>query len=286
MSQSHALNADRKTIRSEIAGDISYYFDSSAQGTPLLLLHSINAAPSAIEMKPLFDYFRRYRPVYAPDLPGFGCSDRSDRTYNRELYKSAIIEFQEKVIGLKSDIIALSLTSEFAAEATIETSFKSLVMISPTGLDKRKRPSKKTSARINKFLSLPVIGSTLFKKVTCKASISFFLNQAFSDKAPQELKDYAYITSHQPGASRAPFAFLSGNLFSEDAVKKVYEKLSLPTLVIYDQDPNIGFSRLSNLLETNPMIKEAIIKPSHGLPHWEHPEKTQSALKTFWSELK
>ena len=101
--------------------------------------------------------------MYAPDLPGFGCSDRSDRTYNRELYKSAIIEFQEKVIGLESDIIALSLTSEFAAEATIDTAFKSLVMISPTGLDKRKRPSKKTSARINKFLSLPVIGSTLFK---------------------------------------------------------------------------------------------------------------------------
>jgi pimeloyl-ACP methyl ester carboxylesterase len=83
-------------MRSETTGDISYYFDCNVQGTPLLLLHSINAAPSAIEMKPLFDYFRKYRPVYAPDLPGFDFSDRSDRTYGRDLYKSAIIAFQKK----------------------------------------------------------------------------------------------------------------------------------------------------------------------------------------------
>jgi len=75
---------------------------------------------------------------------------------------------------------------------------------------------------------LTAIGSTLFKKVTSKASIGFFLNQAFSDKAPQELKDYAYLTSHQPGASLAPFSFLSGKLFHEDAVKEVYEKICYP----------------------------------------------------------
>ena len=99
MAQLRALNADRKIMRSETAGEISYYSDCNTQGTPLLLLHSINAAPSAIEMKPLFDYFRKYRPVYAPDLPGFGYSDRSKRIYDRDLYKSAIIDFQKEVIG-------------------------------------------------------------------------------------------------------------------------------------------------------------------------------------------
>ncbi len=285
MSQLRALNADRETMQSESAGEISYYFDCSAQGTPLLLLHSINAAPSAIEMKPLFDYFRKYRPVYAPDLPGFGSSDRSDRKYDRDLYKAAIIDFQKKVVGSDSDLVALSLTSEFAAAAAIEISFKSLVMISPTGLDQRKKISEKTSYRIKKFLSLPVIGSTLFKTVTSKASISFFLNQAFSEKAPQELKDYAYLTSHQPDASHAPFAFLSGNLFSDDAVKEVYAKLELPSLIIYDQDPNIGFSKLESLMKINSMIQVARINPSYGLPHWEHPEKMQSVLKTFWMDL-
>ena len=179
MAQPHALNADRKIIRSETVGEISYYFDCSTPGIPLLLLHSINAAPSAIEMKPLFDYFRKYRPVYVPDLPGFGCSDRSDRIYDRRLYTSAIIDFQKEVIGSEADIIALSLSSEFAAAAAIETSFKSLAMISPTGLDHRRRPSKNTSRRIQNFLSLPVIGSTLYKQVTSKTSISFFLNQSF-----------------------------------------------------------------------------------------------------------
>ena len=149
-----------------------------------------------------------------------------------------------------------------------------------------KLPNKDFQHKDKKILNTRSIDLHGYTLDEANKKIENFINQAFSEKAPQELKDYAYITSHQPGASRAPFAFLSGNLFSEDAVKKVYEKLSLPTLVIYDQDPNIDFSRLSNLLKINPMIKEAIIKPSHGLPHWEHPEKTQSALKTFWSELK
>jgi pimeloyl-ACP methyl ester carboxylesterase len=47
---------------------------------PMLLVHSVNASASAAEMAPLFDYYRQSRSVYALDLPGFGFSDRSDRT--------------------------------------------------------------------------------------------------------------------------------------------------------------------------------------------------------------
>jgi hypothetical protein len=33
---------------------MAYYSDTSVSGRPLVLLHSVNAAPSALEMKPLF----------------------------------------------------------------------------------------------------------------------------------------------------------------------------------------------------------------------------------------
>ena len=57
---------------------------------PLLLLHSINAAASAYEMKPLFEHYSRERPVYALDFPGYGLSDRSARDYTPRLMTDAI----------------------------------------------------------------------------------------------------------------------------------------------------------------------------------------------------
>ena len=48
-----ALDAPRKVFESDSAGYISYYDSETGTGRPLVLLHSINAAPSAMEIKPL-----------------------------------------------------------------------------------------------------------------------------------------------------------------------------------------------------------------------------------------
>ena len=55
----------------------------AGSGPPLLLVHSINAAPSTAEVRPLFDHYRRTHTVFAPDLPGFGASPRPDRASPR-----------------------------------------------------------------------------------------------------------------------------------------------------------------------------------------------------------
>src|SRR5690349_11238832 len=45
-------------------GLISHYEETVSAGNPLVLLHSINAAASAYEMKPLFEHYRGRRSVY------------------------------------------------------------------------------------------------------------------------------------------------------------------------------------------------------------------------------
>ena len=86
---------------------------------PLLLLHSINAAPSAMEMKPLFEQFAPERPVFAPDLPGFGLSQRGDLPYSPDFYAQAIADVVKQLEGPPPDVVALSLTCEFAARAVV-----------------------------------------------------------------------------------------------------------------------------------------------------------------------
>ena len=89
-----ALQADIRESNAR-AGRLSYYV--AGDGPPLLLLHSINAAGSAFEVKPIFDHFRRSHTVYVPDLPGFGFSDRSDRRYTPQLYVDAIFDMLDVI---------------------------------------------------------------------------------------------------------------------------------------------------------------------------------------------
>jgi hypothetical protein len=70
-----ALDGELRTLPSS-AGELAYYAGpGSPKGSrPMFLIHSVNAAASAYEMKPLYDRFAGTRPVAAIDLlaSGFG----------------------------------------------------------------------------------------------------------------------------------------------------------------------------------------------------------------------
>ncbi len=237
-------------------------------------------------MKPLFEHYRSRRPVYAPDLPGFGASDRLDREYSASFYADAIADFIAATAGSGADVVALSLSGEFAARAAIEAPelFRTLTLISPTGLGSRKPPVGKTGDRMAGALRSPVLGSGLYRLLTSKPSIRFFLNQAFVGRAPEALVDYAYLTSHQPGARYAPAAFLSFRLFTVDAAESLYPAVTQPALVLYDRDPNLTFEKLPRLVESRANWSSQRISPSNGLPQFDNTDAVIAALDRFWGE--
>lgn len=279
-----ALDAHRSSLETACAGRVSYYVDDSCKGRPLLLLHSINAAPSAIEMQPLFEHYRRSRPVYALELPGFGFSERADIDYSPALYGDTIAEVSASLFDGPVDAIALSTTSEFLARAALSAArrFSSLVLISPTGLGSREPPSGAASDRLRKIFSLPVLTQGLYRMLTSRASIRYFLNLSFEGEPPVEMIDQAWATARQPGARFAPYRFLSMALFTQQASTKLYRPLEVPTLVLYDQDPNINFDRLPALLKHNSLVSAQRITPTRGLPHWEDLVATVRAIDAFW----
>src|SRR2546421_1137217 len=75
-------------------GDVAVYEAGEPSGPPLLLLHGHNVAASASEMRQPFARLAGRYHVYAPDLLGYGLSDRPDIEYNPRLY----IEFIEDIL--------------------------------------------------------------------------------------------------------------------------------------------------------------------------------------------
>lgn len=292
-----AIEAERRQFVGLGAGPLSYYVTREAEGRPLVLLHSVNAAASAYEMRPLFEAYRAQRPVYALDFPGYGFSERGARAYTPALFAAAVEDLlQTQVPGDEPvDVVALSLGCEFAAQTALELGgrIRSLVLISPTGLghkrdgegaEERLARQEANERRLRAF-SVPVWSQPFYDLLATRASIRYFLRKSFVGQPDPGLVAYGYATSHQPGARFAPLSFISGRLFTENVRSTVYERLTQPVLVLHDEDAYSSFDALPGVLERHPNWRAERIAPTRGLPHFEELARTTAAMDRFWGEV-
>jgi len=229
------------------AGRLAFYGHAppdAADCPPLLLIHSINAAASAYEVRPLFEHYATRRPVYALDLPGYGLSDRSDRVYSIRLMTDAVLDAVDAIAALHGggaiDGLAVSLSSEYLARAAGERpdAFCSVALVSATGLDHSTPFHGPPGTSRGKDWLLSWLGrrpwsEALFRLLTRRGVIRFFLQKTFGSKTIDEgLLEYDVLTARQPGASRAPFHFLSAYLFAAD-ISHVYEQIAAPALLVH-----------------------------------------------------
>lgn len=261
------------------AGVLSYYASGAARRTnplstpsaPLLLIHSINAAASSYEVKPLYDHYARDRRVYALDLPGYGFSERSDRAYSPALMQLAITEFIEKELkGAPVDAVALSLTSEYLASAARANPklFRSLTFITPTGLGERDL-SKSANDGLLTTLKKPLWRRPLYDLLTSRPSLRYFLGQSQKTPVAHRTVQYTYLTSHQPDAEWAPLHFLSGKLWTPNAFS-AFAELQMPCLLIYGRFAFTGYER-TDALRNKSNWRIVPFEGCGALTHWDDP---------------
>jgi pimeloyl-ACP methyl ester carboxylesterase len=260
---------------------LSVYVDG--EGPPLLLVHSVNAAASAAEMRPLHEHFRAKRTVVSLDLPGFGGSDRSDRDYDPRLMTDAlhatVTWVHQRCGDMPIDAMALSLGCEFLARAASEApaSFGSLALISPTGFDGRRDrsgPPGSTLAKpwLHALLRGPGWGRALFGLLTRPKVVRYFLRRTYGSKdIDPALWEYAVLTARRPGAEHAPLSFLAGKLFSAD-IHRVYESLELPVWVAHGVRGDFAdYNKLS--LVSDRANWQSSVYPTGALVHFEVPDR-------------
>jgi pimeloyl-ACP methyl ester carboxylesterase len=283
-----AIDAERREVTGR-AGRLSLYI--AGDGPPLLLVHSINAAGSAFEVKPIFDAFRGQRRVVAIDLPGYGFSDRSARRYEPRLFTDAILDALDVIATLDDapvDALAVSLSSEFLARAAAEhpERFGSLALVTPTGFSRgahalREAPGSTREVRgLARFFEVPLWSQALYDALVSRPSIRYFLQRTYGRRDVDEaMVDYDYLTTHQPGARHAPYAFLSGRLFSKD-IRSVYERLRMPIWV-----PHATRGDFKDFLESawtrdRPNWRLEPL-PTGALPHFEDPRRFADSYGAF-----
>jgi pimeloyl-ACP methyl ester carboxylesterase len=275
------------------AGRISAYVAGPPAGVPMLLVHSVNAAASVAEVRPLFEHYAARRPVFALDLPGYGFSERADRHYTPRLMTDALhavlAQIGQRHGAAPVDAMALSLSCEFLARAALEVParLRSLALVSPTGFSGRRRRRGAPGST----LAMPWLhgalrgpgrgwGAALFRQLTRPAVVRYFLRRTFG--APQideALWRYCVLTAHQPGAEHAPLHFLSASMFSQD-INDVYERLAHPVWMSHGVRGDFVDYRGKATVEGRPNWRFSVM-PTGALPYFEQPAEFCAAYDNF-----
>jgi pimeloyl-ACP methyl ester carboxylesterase len=271
------------------AGRVSAYV--AGNGPPLLLVHSVNAAASAAEVRPLHEHFRSTHTVFSLDLPGFGFSERSDRRYTPRLMTDAVLAMlapiRQRCGEVPVDALAVSLGCEFLARAATESpaAWRRVALVSPTGLNgtmpRRGTPgASRAVPGLLPALRGPGWGAALFRGLTRPGVIRYFLERTWGGKAIDEtLWAYDVLTTRQPGAEHAPLRFLAAHLFSAD-VLSLYEGLSMPVWMSHGVRGDFTDYRGRRWLEGRPNWSFTVY-PTGALPFFEATQAFIADFATF-----
>lgn len=265
-----------------------------AEGPPLVLVHSVNATASAFEMEPVFLRERRRRRVVALDLPGFGCADKPDIAYSPTLMRDAVAAVLDHIGFGQVDLMALSLGGEFATEAALQRPgrVRSLALISPTGMERRREDEDHAGGRTREMASLrrllrgTRVGPGLYGLLTTRAAMRWYLGRAWGDgDFDPRLLEHGHRLAALPGAERAPLDFVSGALFTRGIVER-YRMLALPLWVCHGrQGPfsDIGAcpdrTGSSAMGGTHPVRRTVF--DTGALPHLSMPVRFDEAYQHF-----
>ena len=257
------------------AGPVAVH--TAGSGPPLLLVHSVNAAASAAELRPLHEHYAKTHTVFSPDLPGYGATARPERLYTPRLMTDALHgvarHIRSQFANQAIDALALSLSCEFLARAANEApgDYRSLALVSPTGLSgnrPRRGPAGSTSAMPRLHRALKWFGPGLFALLTRPQVIRFFLRKTWGGPTiDEQMFEEAVATARVSGAEHAPLSFLSGALFSRD-ILSVYESLSLPVWMCHGVRGDFTDYRQKTLLDGRPNWQMKVFSTG-ALPHFE-----------------
>jgi pimeloyl-ACP methyl ester carboxylesterase len=268
------VDADHGTFRWR-GFDVAYAEAGDPEDPDLLLLHGIHAAGSNKEFERVLDHLAEDHHVIAPDLPGFGASDRPPLVYSASLYESFLGEFARETTE-DAVCVASSLTGAYAAAVQAESApFSRLVLVCPIA------DTGPRTAWLRTLLRAPVVGSGLFNALTSKPSLRYFsAEEAYYHDGKfteADVEDY-WRTAHQPGARFAPASFVSGYLDTDEDLGAVLGDLDVPVTLLWGrQAPHPDISAGRELAERAD-ARLVVIERAKLLPHAEHPEPFLESL--------
>lgn len=263
---------------------IFYKLLGPAEAPPLVLLHTPDIGASAREMQAIMEPLAQTYRVYAPDLLGFGLSDRPNIDYSAAMYSALCQDFLREVVKEPATLLASGLSCNYAVSAASNAPnlCAALVLISPIALQSQAQPGA-----LHQFADTPAVKALLYPLLSTR--LGFTLTHGRQQIAQDDFAQF-YANTHQLGAEHAAMALLAGKL-TEDTTRQ-FENLQQPMLMIWgmqaleDQRTIASMHEAATLADPARRAREVELIPQAGLAvHVEQPEAVAAAVKRWQSEI-
>lgn len=271
------LAGDRGTYRWR-GFDVAYTEAGDPEAPDVVFLHGVNAAASSHEFAGVFGALAEDYHVLAPDLPGFGGSDRPPVAYTNALYEGFVADFLADAAD-DPVVVASSLTGSWAAMATAGdgTGVSGLVLVCPTADTGQRRSS------VRRLLRAPVVGAGLFNALTSRRALRWFDGRdAFyrPEDVPDGFVDHQYRTSHQPGARFAPASFAGGFLDPNVDLADTLAAVDAPVTLVWGREAAVTPLADGKALAETADARLVVLDDTSLLPHAEQPDSFLDAVRT------
>jgi pimeloyl-ACP methyl ester carboxylesterase len=280
------------------SGHIFYKVLGTPANPPLVLLHNPGIGASAHEMRHIMAELAQQYHVYAPDLPGFGLSDRLNIDYTVETYTDFCYDFLTEVVQIAqhpATVLASGISCTYAVQVAhnFPDICERLVLISPIAL----AGARQVPRAFSLLLRLPVFGLSLYTLCSTRSALRWLRAQrnpqyreqqgeqaGQSEQAKADVA-YLYAATHRFGAEHALLALWSGKL-SRDVTRQ-FELLRQPTLLIWGAQALQDFHSISYEQQKQHVPQQtqlAIMRDAGIYVHEQYPDVVITDILD-WSEM-
>jgi 2-hydroxy-6-oxonona-2,4-dienedioate hydrolase len=249
---------------------IRYLEAGSPDRKILVLLHGIGA--SAERWSRVIPTLSREYRVIAPDIIGFGYSDKPAVEYTMDFFIDFFRSFLDNLGISKASIIGSSLGGYIATEFAIKFNHmvEKLVLVSPAGMMRRSNPT------LDRYIMAALYPE--YQRVYDAFSEMVYDSNAINQEILMDFMNRMSL----PNAKHAFMSTLLGLRYAPDLRGRL-SNITAPTLLVWgDDDTTIPLAEYSNQYNGIPNMEElVVIKNCRHVPHVEKPATFNRIVSKF-----
>jgi pimeloyl-ACP methyl ester carboxylesterase len=273
----------------DIDGLRMHYVDEGPRdAAPVLMLHG-EPSWSFLYRKMIPILVAAGHRVIAPDLIGFGRSDRPRLRYTPAFYQAFLGDVMNRLGRGPLAVVATSLSAALVVTVAARDprQVAALALIEPTGLGQLSGPPTTAQSASQLLLEAPIVGTSAYNALTSPASVRRYLQTVYADDrlVTDELVESYVHNARQPGGKYAVAAFVGGQLNVD--IRQAVRRVRQPTVLIWGEHARENpVQHAHGFRVLKPEADWALIEDAGDLPHDEQPRSTNAVLHRFLERVK
>jgi 4,5:9,10-diseco-3-hydroxy-5,9,17-trioxoandrosta-1(10),2-diene-4-oate hydrolase len=252
-----------------LAGSVNTTYLSAGTGTPLILLHGAGAG--AVTWYPSFSSLSKRFWVIAPDIVGYGESEKPDAAYDRPYFANWLKDFLSALSISRAHVVGLSQGGAIALQFVLENpgAVDKLVLVDSGGLGAQ--PS------LPSFFGMLWLNS--FPSALANRFYARYILHRPENRDPCHAS-YSLAVIKGKGGKKA---FRQGRGAAVSAISEVsLRQMSNEMLLVWGEDdqlfPIVHGERAADIIPNARIVR---LKEAGHLPLMDQPEKFNQALMDF-----